>query len=171
MQCLSLFTIWRKNHISNRSGTLDRMRNIFGHWINESGRYIHKVQLGSLIMLEMFQSRELQRPFARLARRWQIVLSSMFMETHCQFDTSRSTIYMWTSYRCTHMVNNRIHSRKKDTTAADRNAVSKMDDLPLWMTTLEIFFHNPWITLQCNRIAPCIWVEISNNTVYSPFGE
>jgi len=93
--------------------------NIFAYKIDNTHRHIYKVQLDCLVMLEMIQSRVLERPFARLPRWWHIVLSLIIMETHCQFDTSWSKIYMWISYRCTHMVNNCILSRRKDTTARD----------------------------------------------------
>ena len=147
MQSCILSIIQRKNQFSNRSGTLDRRMNIFGHWINESGRYMHKVQLDSLVLLEIIQSRA-QKTLSRVhALGWQKVLNSLFMSILWMLDTFCKEIQLQMIYFWAQLVIKLDNDGKKDTTAKDWNAVNKVGYLPSIMTTLEIFFHITWITL------------------------
>ena len=98
-------------------------------------------------------------------------MNSLSKKIHRLMNTSYTEIQLQITYLWTQLVIKLDNDRKKGATVPDWNAVNKVGYLPSIMTTLEIFFHIPFMTLQCNRIAPCIGVEISNNTVYSPFGE
>ena len=100
-----------------------------------------KVQMGSLIMLEMIQSRASKTLFRMHVQRGQIVMNSLFMSILWMLDTFCKEIQLQMIYFWAQLVIKLDNDGKKDTTAKDWNAVNKVGYLPSIMTTLEIFFH------------------------------